>query len=48
MANVILPFYILLPGQLVIEQSPQDAVKVIKEGQVEKKGHNAAFMMWPR
>ncbi|XP_074617282.1 uncharacterized protein LOC141876525 isoform X2 [Acropora palmata] len=35
-------------GMLVIEQSPQDAVKVIKEGQVEKKGHNAAFMMWPR
>ncbi|KAK2550458.1 hypothetical protein P5673_028817 [Acropora cervicornis] len=34
-------------GMLVIEQSPQDAVKVIKEGQVEKKGHNAAFMMWP-
>ena len=48
MANIILPFYILLPGMLVIEQSPQDAVKVIKEGQVEKKGHNAAFMMWPR
>ncbi|XP_022802689.1 uncharacterized protein LOC111340162 isoform X4 [Stylophora pistillata] len=25
-----------------------DATKVIKEGQVEKKGHSAAFMMWPR
>ncbi|KAL9974456.1 hypothetical protein ACROYT_G011488 [Oculina patagonica] len=25
-----------------------DAAKIIKEGQIEKKGHSAAFMMWPR
>lgn len=48
MANVILLSYLFLPGILLIERSPQDAVKVIKEGQIEKKGHNAAFMMWPR
>lgn len=25
-----------------------DTARIIKEGQIEKKGHSAAFMMWPR
>lgn len=32
----------------IFEAPSLDATKIIKEGQIEKKGHSAAFMMWPR
>lgn len=32
----------------LFKEPSQDTAKIIKEGQIEKKGHSAAFMMWPR
>ena len=32
----------------MFEATSLDGGRIIKEGQIEKKGHSAAFMMWPR
>lgn len=40
----------LMPSNYVANQSPIDVGPglPIKEGLVEKKGHSAAFLMWPK